>query len=271
MKKTALILLVSLLAFACNRPTNYVLVRTSMGEITIELFDETPLHRDNFQKLVKDGFYDGLLFHRVINEFMIQGGDPDSKEAPANKHLGNGGPGYTLPAELEASPRCFHRKGALAAARLGDTFNKEKASSGSQFYIVMGRKYTESEVGRMEQQNMIQFRRKFFKELSEEKQETIDSLKTTNNKVALQKLQKSLLAKADEKLAADPELYAMDIEQKLAYKEEGGTPHLDGKYTVFGQVIKGIEIVEAIGKVDTKSDDRPVEDIIMSMSFVKAP
>ncbi len=168
-----------------------VLLQTNMGDITIRLSDSTPLHRDNFLKLVKQGFYDSLLFHRVIASFMIQAGDPESKNAPAGKPLGNGGPGYTVPAEFHES--LFHKKGVLAAARQGDNVNPSKASSGSQFYIVVGKTFSGA---------------------------GLDSLET------FQLNGKKIPAK-----------------QREAYKTIGGTPHLDQGYTVFGEVIKGLNVV----------------------------
>ena len=269
MKHLFKIVALSLLAFACNRPSNFILIQTSMGDITVELYDETPAHRDNFQKLVAEGFYEGLLFHRVIEDFMIQGGDPDSKGAASSKYLGNGGPGYTITAELDASTRCFHKKGALAAARTSDAANPERVSSGSQFYIVSGRKYTESEISQMERRQMMETRREFFEELSKPYQQQIDSLKAIEDREGLKAIQKKVLAQADAKLAADPDLYAMDVERKMAYQEQGGTPHLDGSYTVFGQVIEGLDVVDAIAKAEANKANRPIDDIIMSMKFVK--
>ena len=171
-----------------------VLLQTSMGDITLRLSDSTPLHRDNFLKLVKQGFYDSVLFHRVINNFMIQAGDPNSKTAAAGKPLGGGGPGYTVPAEFRTS--LFHKKGALAAARQGDDVNPEKASSGSQFYISQGKKFTDG---------------------------GLDSLETLRLK--------------GRKIPA---------EHREVYKTMGGTPHLDQNYTVFGEVVNGIEVVDKI-------------------------
>lgn len=198
-----------------------VLLQTSMGDITLRLSDSTPLHRDNFLKLVKQGFYDSVLFHRVINNFMIQAGDPNSKTATAGKPLGGGGPGYTIPAEFRTS--LFHKKGALAAARQGDDVNPEKASSGSQFYISQGKKFTDG---------------------------GLDSLETLRLK--------------GRKIPA---------EQRELYKVAGGTPHLDQNYTVFGEVVNGIEVVDKIAIVPTSrgaDKDRPLEDVkIIKAKLVK--
>lgn len=187
---------------------------TSMGSITIELYNETPLHRDNFIKLVKEGYYNDLLFHRVIADFMIQGGDPDSKNAPEGKMLGEGGPGYTIEAEFRF-PQLFHKRGVLAAAREGDNTNPEKRSSGSQFYIVWGQTFSRSDLEKITQRV--------------------------------------------EQHSAGAIVFPDEV--KKYYMKYGGTPHLDGSYTVFGEVTKGIEVVNAIQQVDTDNNDRPIEDV----------
>jgi cyclophilin family peptidyl-prolyl cis-trans isomerase len=193
-----------------------VLIQTSMGDMMIRLSDSTPLHRDNFLKLVKVGFYDSVLFHRVIKDFMIQAGDPESKRAADGVGLGNGGVGYTVPAEFRTT--MFHKKGVIAAARTGDNVNPQKASSGCQFYIVKGKIFTDA---------------------------GLDSLETFRLKRKLP--------------AAHREVY----------KTIGGTPHLDQGYTVFGEVIKGFEVVDKISVVQT-SRDRPVENIrIIKAKLVK--
>ncbi len=192
-----------------------VLIKTSKGDIKVKLYNGTPYHRDNFIKLVKENYYKELLFHRVIKEFMVQGGDPNSKNAEKGTQLGNGGPGYTLPAEI--TPKYYHKKGALCAARTGDRMNPTRRSSGSQFFIVTGKIYTDSEL------NMIE------KKLSTE----------------------------------------FTDEQRKTYTTIGGTPFLDGQYTVFGEVIEGIEVAEEISKVAKDDNDRPKEDIkIISMEII---
>ena len=220
---TLLLILVATVATAKREKRTTIEMLTSKGKITIELFNETPLHRDNFIKLVEQGFYNNLLFHRVIQDFMIQGGDPDSKNAPEGKTLGEGGPGYDIPAEFRF-PQLFHKRGALAAAREGDEVNPAKNSSGSQFYIVWGRTYDKDElekiVHRVEQRS--------------------------NGTITF------------------PE------EIKRYYLRYGGTPHLDGAYTVFGQVTKGLDVVNAIQQVDTDRNDRPIEDVkILNVTIKK--
>ncbi len=200
-----------------NTETNTkVLIKTTMGDIVVKLYDTTEVHRDNFIKLVNEHYYDGLLFHRVITDFMIQGGDPNSKDAPAGKMLGNGGPGYTLPAEI--LPKYYHKRGALAAARTGDQMNPTRRSSGSQFYIVTGRIYTDAELDKLERNMNTKF----------------------------------------------------TPEQRKAYTTVGGTPFLDGQYTVFGEVVKGMDVVDKISRVPRDKNDRPKEDVkIISMEIVK--
>lgn len=191
-----------------------ILMQTTMGDMIIRLSDSTPIHRDNFLKLVKVGFYDSLLFHRVMNAFMIQGGDPNSKAAAPGMPLGNGGPNYTLPSEFRET--LFHKKGVIAAARQPDNVNPEKASSGSQFYIAQGKIYTDAELDMME----------------------------------IQRLQGKKI----------PELY------RATYKTIGGIPHLDQNYTVYGEVIKGLEVIDKIAAVEVSKGrdlNRPITDVMI--------
>ena len=222
--------------FACSTISNLtklkeskVRIETSQGIIVVKLYNETPLHRDNFVKLVKDKFYDGVLFHRVIADFMIQGGDPDSKTAKPNASLGNGDVGYTIPAEFK-TPAIYHKKGALAAAREGDNVNSQKASSGCQFYIVEGKTFTDAELSTMEAGKIARY--------------GINSLNDST--------------------------FRFSAEARAVYRTRGGTPHLDGNYTVFGEVTEGIDVVEKISKVKTNASDRPVEDVrVITMKMIK--
>ncbi len=199
-----------------NTRSNMIEMQTTAGRLVIELYDQTPQHRDNFLKLAESGYYDSLLFHRVINQFMIQGGDPDSKNAPKGKQLGQGGPGYTVPAEFVDS--LLHIKGALAAARTGDMVNPTKASSGSQFYIVQGRVFSDSELNNFEMRSG----RKYTEA------------------------------------------------QRALYKTVGGTPHLDGAYTVYGRVVEGLDVIDKIASSPTAPGDRPVEDVrIIAVKVLK--
>ncbi|MBQ2304256.1 MAG: peptidylprolyl isomerase [Bacteroidales bacterium] len=195
--------------------TTMVIISTDLGEMKAVLYNETPLHKENFIKLAKEGYFDGCLFHRVIDGFMIQGGDPDSKAAKPGQMLGQGGPGYTIPAEFKQE--LIHKKGALAAARMADQVNPQKASSGSQFYIAQGKSYTENEL------NMLSSR----------------------------------MGKAFNK------------QQMEAYTTIGGVPFLDYEYTVFGEVVEGLEVIDKIAAVEKDRRDRPVQDIKMTIKVVE--
>lgn len=248
--------------------SNNVLVdiSTTLGDIQVMLYGDTPKHRDNFVKLVKEGYYDGTLFHRVINEFMVQAGDPDSKNAPAGKQLGMGDPGYTIEAEF-VYPKHFHKKGALAAARTGDNINPERRSSGSQFYIVTGKAYNDNQLNQMEKQMQMMQQQAIFDSLTNQHRDSIMSMRRNRDQEGLQKLQEELIAITTKEAAKNPA--KLTAEQREAYKTVGGTPHLDGQYTVFGEVTKGMDVVEKIEKAETLPGDRPKEDIkIIKMSIV---
>ena len=213
----ALLAALFLLSAAAEDRETKVLIVTDMGKITVKLYNETPQHRDNFIKLVNEHKYDGLLFHRVIKQFMIQAGDINSKDAPGDKKLGDGDLGYTVPAEI-MYPKLFHKQGQLCAARQGDNVNPEKASSATQFYIVTGKFYTDYELDKMEK----------------EKGKTFTA------------------------------------EEREAYKKIGGTPHLDGAYTVFGEVLKGMKVVHKIELTQTDENDRPLKNVkIKTMKILK--
>lgn len=242
-----------------------VKIQTTLGDIVVRLYDETPLHRDNFVKLVKEGYYDGTLFHRVIADFMIQGGDPDSKGAPAGKMLGTGGPGYTVPAEIK--PGLFHKRGALAAARQGDEVNPERRSSGSQFYIVWGQIYKEGQMAQMARQMEMMQVQNAFNALARDHRDEIMQYRRERNQAALMELQEKLVEQATAAAAAQGP--ALSPEAMATYCTFGGTPHLDGQYTVFGEVEQGLEVVEAIQNVKTGAGDRPGEDVVMNMTLVQ--
>ncbi len=216
-KKISIVFALAVIATSISfGQTTKVKIETTKGDMTVMLYDNTPVHRDNFIKLVESDFYEGLLFHRVISSFMLQGGDPQSKDAPSGKTLGNGGPGYTLPAEI--LPTHFHKRGALSAARTGDASNPQRRSSGSQFYIVQGKSYTDMQLDSMEKQMSTEF----------------------------------------------------TADQRETYATVGGVPHLDAQYTVFGEVIEGLDIIDIIAAVDKGKNDRPTEDVkIIKMTIVK--
>ena len=234
-------------------------IKTTEGDIIIRLYDETPKHRDNFLKLAKEGYFNGTLFHRVIKDFMIQGGDPDSKNAPKGKMLGTGGPDYTIPAEF-VYPQYFHKRGALSAARTGDEVNPEKESSGSQFYIVWGKTFKPAELKQMEHQMAMQQEQQVFNQLTKEHHEEIMNLRRNRDRVGLQELQDKLIeqTKITCKQQGKPTFTKEQIE---VYTNVGGTPFLDNQYTVFGEVEEGLDIVERIQNCDTDRNDRPTENV----------
>ena len=245
-----------------------VRMQTNLGTITLKLYNETPLHRDNFIKLVKDGQYEGLLFHRVINEFMIQGGDVTSKNAPLNKQLGAGDLGYTVPAEF-VYPRYFHKRGALCAARTGDDSNPEKASSASQFYIVTGKVYSEGEIKQLEKQKESRLKQAIFNRLQNENKTTIMQYYKSGDKDSLAIMRDTLIGKTEIETEKRKEETKLTAQQREAYTSVGGVPFLDNEYTVCGEVTEGIEIVDKIQKVKTNSSDRPLENIVIeSMQII---
>lgn len=269
--KILLICLAFIALTACNagskRQTNHhmenekrtlVKLETTMGNITVALYNETPKHRDNFIKLVKEGVYDSTLFHRVIKQFMIQAGDPDSKNASDTAMLGSGDVGYTIPAEF--NPKFFHKKGVLAAARQGDDVNPEKASSGCQFYIVTGRKFTEPQLLGMENKINEQREEALFDSLARQHIKEIYKMRKAGDNAGLLELQDTLEAQARE-LADKEEKFRFTPEQIKAYSTIGGAPHLDGSYTVFGEVTEGMEVVDNIEIAKTNRADRPIENI----------
>ena len=243
-------------------------IHTTMGDIRVRLFGDTPKHQANFVKLVNEGFYDGVLFHRVINDFMVQTGDPDSKNAPKGAMLGSGDPDYQLDAEF-VYPRHFHKRGALAAARQGDQVNPEKKSSGSQFYIVTGKTYNDAQLDQMDRQRAMMQQKAIFDRLVAEQRDTIMAMRRARDQAGLQALQEKLIERTEAEAAtlAPDTLTPL---QREAYRTEGGTPHLDGAYTVFGEVISGMDVVDRIQKAETDPNDRPVDDIrITSMQIVE--
>jgi cyclophilin family peptidyl-prolyl cis-trans isomerase len=244
-----------------------VMIVTDFGVIKIKLYNETPLHRDNFIKLVKAHYFDSLLFHRVIQNFMIQGGDPDSRNAAPLVELGNGGPDYTIPAEFNS--QLFHKKGVLAAARDGDLEDPTRASAGSQFYIVQGRIYNDSllnieakRITKMKLYNSIVNRKENtkwvekYKMFSKANQQ--DSLKYIEN----------IINKQVEAELPNAQLYKFTDEQIKIYSTIGGAPHLDGSYTIFGEVYEGLEVVDAIAKQKGDKNNRPLNDIRMKISII---
>lgn len=242
-----------------NQKETMLKIETTLGDIKVKLYNETPKHRDNFIKLAKEGTYNGTLFHRVIKDFMVQAGDPESKNAPKGKMLGTGDVGYTIPAEI-VYPKYFHKKGALSAARQGDNVNPNKESSGCQFYIVTGKVFNDSTLIGMEQQMNENKLTTIFNSLAQKHMKEIYKMRKANDEDGLYDLQEKLFAQAQEGAAKGPDFH-FTKEQVEAYTTVGGTPHLDGEYTVFGEVVEGMDIVDKIQNVKTDRSDRPEEDV----------
>ena len=252
---------------ADNNKMTKVELETSLGKIVVELYNETPQHRDNFIKLVKEGYYDGVLFHRVIKDFMIQTGDGNSKTAGPDTSLGDGDPGYTIPAEF-VYPKYFHKRGALAAARTGDQVNPERRSSGSQFYIVTGKIYCSDELQMMTKRLSDVQKQDIFRRLITENTDKINELQKAQDTAGIQALQNELIQKTEAEAAQNP--FTLTDEQLNAYTSIGGTPHLDGQYTVFGEVVEGMDVVDKIQNTTTGRMDRPTVDIrIIKARIVK--
>ena len=234
-------------------------IETSMGNIVVRLYDDTPRHRDNFVKLAQDGTYDGTLFHRVIKDFMIQAGDPTSKDAPQGKALGTGDVGYTIPAEF-VYPKYFPKRGALSAARQSDQVNPKKESSGCQFYIVTGKVYNDSTLADMEMQmNQVRLNNAFNR-LARGHMTEIYKMQRAGDQEGLMRLQDELIAQAEAEVDQLPP-FTFTPEQREAYTTVGGAPHLDGEYTVFGEVEEGMDVVDKIQRVKTDRRDRPTDDV----------
>ncbi len=263
MKYTLIIFLAITTTFlsGCGEKDYLVTIATPYGDMHAILYDETPEHKENFVKLIREGFYDSLLFHRVMEEFMIQGGDPDSRNAAPGAALGQGGPNYTIPAEFNKN--LYHKKGALAAARQPDEVNPQKASSGSQFYIVDGKQWTREElVTDMNKLGMA----------AQQVMESNDSLRQALIQVyqsegpegygaRLMEMKDYLASETGQSF--DKEMAAERIE---AYTSEGGVYHLDDEYTVFGQVIDGLDIIDKIAAEQVDGRNRPVNDIPFTLS-----
>lgn len=264
MKQFIFLALIFIFIYSCNSPNKKekgqhpvrVELKTSAGNIVLQLSDKTPLHRDNFEKLVREGYFDSMLFHRVINEFGIQTGDPESKHAGAGEALGNGGPGYSIPAEINDS--LFHKRGVILAARDN---NPERASSGSQFFIVQGKIQTDSTLDKAEERINQYLAQYYFvndpanRPLRDSLQLAIDSDDETN----AMKWGDSIRTGAEN--YSDFEHYVIPESHREVYKTIGGTPHLDQSYTVFGEVVDGMNVVDSIAAMKTDSLDRPVDDV----------
>jgi len=274
MKKIIIIAFAFLAVTGCNRlkyPKNTVLISTKYGDMVVKLYDETPKHRDNFLKLAKEKYYDGTLFHRIINQFMIQGGDPDSRKATQGQLLGDGGPGYDIPAEF--NPALIHKKGAIAAAREGDEVNPQKASSGSQFYIVQGKVFTDPELTQLEQKINQRNKMKILDKLLQNPENAARRARLTeyrakNDSIDYMNEINEMIPTVDAEFAKTKSFKFTDQQRKI-YTTIGGAPFLDGSYTVFGEVIKGMDVLDKIAAVSTDKNNRPVEDIKMTVKVLR--
>lgn len=266
-----ILILVIKLGFSQTFSPETIIISTPYGNMKLKLFNETPKHRDNFLKLVREHFYDSLLFHRVIEGFMIQGGDPDSKHAEPAKLLGDGDLKYTIPAEF-ISTLC-HKKGMLCAARNGDDVNPEKASSAAQFYIVQGKKRTDEDLISYEKRINKPIIAKIKEEVLNKAENNslklkIDLAKKEQNNDSLMVYFKTVNKLVDEAYLKTPH-YTFPPEHQTIYKTIGGTPHLDSQYTIFGEVIEGLDVIDKIAAVGKNKDDRPLIDIRMKVSIIE--
>lgn len=260
-----------LMASKCSKEDSVYRINTEFGDMYVKLYNSTPVHKANFEKLVEEKFYDSLMFHRIIKDFMIQGGDPDSKNAPMGTVLGNGGPGYTLEAEIIDT--LFHKRGALAAARLGDKQNPERKSSGSQFYIVHGKKFSKKELKQLamngtrykQQQSQQAFMGDSSNLWIPNGYKRCVEAGKKDSVLYFQKMWQSCL----DSVKNTTEAVSFTEAQVKAYTTEGGAPHLDGDYTVFGELISGFDILDSIANASTDRRSRPMEDIIFSIEKVK--
>jgi peptidyl-prolyl cis-trans isomerase B (cyclophilin B) len=270
MNKLFSFVFILILVSGCGQgKSDYVLtIKTKYGDMTAILYDETPLHKKNFIKLAEEKFFDSLLFHRVIQGFMIQGGDPDSKKVQPGAHLGNGGPGYTVPAEF--SPKFFHEKGALSAARLGDNMNPKKESSGSQFYIVQGTVLKQADLDglKYDQAKLMAGLRQMYQTMTDHSMfDSLNQVYASGDMQAYQIKLNSMAPRVEKATGVKVTRESFLNEDKIkAYTTVGGSPHLDGEYTVFGKVIKGLEVIDKIAAVQRDQADRPLEDIRMTVT-----
>lgn len=250
-----------------------VTIKTDLGEMKAVLYDKTPQHKDNFIKLAKEGFYDSLIFHRVIKGFMVQGGDPDSKGAAPGQRLGTGGPGYTVPAEI--NDQFYHKKGALSAARQGDAVNPERASSGSQFYLVQGEVLNDASIAQFSGPNFAAIggalQNLRTTKPDHELNKVYEEAYNTGGDQGYQDKVMETLDQLEEATGITLNKPEMSAERKEVYQTLGGTPFLDGDYTVFGEVIYGLDIIDSIAAVQTAPGDRPVEDVHMYISVEEMP
>lgn len=274
MKYVSIVLLVIITLTSCGKSSyNKVEISTPYGKMTVLLYDETPTHKANFIDLVQKGRYDSLLFHRVIADFMIQGGDPTSRNAPHDKVLGSNEIGSPLKAEI-IYPKYFHKRGALAAARKSDKINPNKNSSGSQFYIVQGTTYTDEQLDELEMIHNNAIRSNIFYQIQSEYKDSLQYYQDNGMSMELSDLQMKIMGRVSQ-MAEEQGLFEYPAEVREIYRTVGGAPRLDGDYTVFGEVIEGLEVIDSIAaqpvdKVyrNMQQTNRPYENIWMTMNLI---
>nr|WP_320117734.1 peptidylprolyl isomerase [uncultured Marinifilum sp.] len=248
-----------------GKKNRIVEIETEFGLMKVKLYDETPKHRDNFLKLAYADYFNGTLFHRVIDGFMIQGGDPDSKAAKTGQRLGEGGPGYQIDAEIR--PELFHKRGVIAAAREGDDVNPEKKSAGSQFYLAQGTVYTKGALDTLVMKINSKLKSKIFNIKQKENAEAIMKLQAEGEIEKMTELVDKIQTQVDSLYEISKK--TLSPEQINAYTSVGGIPHLDGNYTVFGELIDGMEIIDSIAKLEKDDFDRPLKDISMKIKIIQ--
>ena len=275
MKKLFIFMVLALFLFvvSCGYAVNQkqqpqVLIKTEFGDMKIILYDDTPEHTQNFLKLVGEGFYNDLLFHRVIEHFMIQGGDPTSKNAEPGKRLGGGSPNYTIQAEFMAEKH-FHKRGALAAARTGGPSNPEKRSRGSQFYIVQGGVLTTGKLDTLEMTKNVQLQNDWLRQHFEAAKDELNAFREKNDQEGFNIRVAAIRAEAETSFETSGKRFRFTDEQRKIYTTIGGYPSLDGEYTVFGEVVEGLEVLDKIAAVETDQYNRPLSDVKMKVELLK--
>lgn len=243
-----------------NKPKEpIVVIQTNYGNIKLKLYNETPGHRDNFLQLVESGKYKDVIFHRVIKDFMIQGGDSPEIAGADEDEIGD-----TIPAEIRF-PQLYHKRGVLAAARWGDAENPTKASDATQFYIVTGKKVYDEKLDEIEKTRYERLKQKIYKDIQAEGLDTLKSLLKSGDSIAAGQLRRDWLAEAEAQAKSREAEILYTPEQREFYSTRGGTPHLDNEYTVFGEVIEGMEVVDKIQEAKTNGKDRPLQNIFMNI------
>lgn len=265
MKKYISIIIILFTTIMCNKPKEpIVVIQTTYGNIKVKLYNETPIHRDNFLKLAKEGFYKDLTFHRVIKDFMIQGGDPKSRNNPDTSTKEDTVKGETIPAEIRF-PLYFNKRGALAAARWGDAENPEKASDASQFYIVTGELAFDNKLNELEKQRFERLKQSIYNRLQSANMDTIKSLYKEGNRSKITELREEWRNEAEKEANERKSEILYTEDQREWYKTRGGAPHLDNEYTVFGEVIEGMDVVDKIENAKTNEKDKPLKNIFMNV------